>query len=433
MASLSQDPASSETAGFGFVIDLAAPSQDVLLSSLLALSHLPTEVLFLTPGDRELPVSAHPAWTRVPLPDPARGPFPDAAIGDFLLSAASPWIVFPESPAPLPPDSLGRLARLLQDARPTDGYLRTDPESTGGVLPSLTILRRGAALELCLFDEPALLRNASKARLRLRELGWRDAAYPSEAAGEPFLPLRFAWQDYRLTVITVLIGRRTCFPDWLNWIRTEKFPTETRLHLVDNSADRDFGALLRNAAATLLAEGRFSGLTLLRGPGPYLEGPRLNIRRCLNFAHALNLTLPSVMGDLALTVDCDTIPEAGAVAHLLDAYTNRRHAGCRPGVVSGLCESATCRGHLTAARSRTAWRDMPRVDEIPHGELVEAGFAGNGCCLMPVPAMREALPMRAELLPGGGIAGPDHVLCRALRERGYSVWLHGSVRCRHLF
>ncbi|HUF63380.1 MAG TPA: hypothetical protein VMN36_14990 [Verrucomicrobiales bacterium] len=423
-------PEANDHAGIALLIDATRGDCSKLLSSLPSLLRPPPEALLFVAQENSVVPAADAPWIRTIV---GPGSPSQDVVQRFLTEITAEWIAVPDPERPLPPDAFDRAARMLQEAQPGHGILRTCPEHAGSPLPGLTIFRRDAAVELGLCRNASLLGDPLDAGRRLTELGWRDLAAPAPDPAPAALPLRDSWSNYRFTLVTVLIGRRQCFDSWLDWLRNESFPDDTSLVFVDNSSNEEFGALLRDSAMELIREREFAGLRLVRGPGPVLDGPRLSLARYSNYAHALHLALAPSGGDLALTIDCDVVPAPGAVQLLLEAYTGLVRSGAQPGAVSGVYESANYRGHLTAARSRRAWRDIPEIDEIAPGELVEVGFAGNGCCLMAVPALHQALPLRPRLLPGGGVAGPDYVLCETLRRFGYTVWLHGSVRCRHFY
>ncbi len=421
-------PLTNEQSDIALLIDARRGDCSALLGSLCSLLRPPQEALLFVSKENGIPPADKVPWIRTIL---LPGSSPDDVIQRFLSDGAAEWIAVSGPDRPFPPDVIDRVARLLQAAQPAHGFLQIRPNLPGSPLPGLTIFRRDAAVELGLCRNASLLRDPQDCCRRLAELGWRALDAPAGEPAPAALPLHDSWNDYRFTLVTVLIGRRHCFDPWLDWISREAFPSDTTLVFVDNSNSDEFGALLRDSAMELVRRRNFAGLRLLRGPGPVVDGPRLSLSRCRNCAHALHLALAPSGGDLVLNIDCDVVPGPGAVALLLEAYTGLVRSGAQPGVVSGICESANYPGRIAAARSHVAWRDIPKVDEIAAGEIVEVGFTGAGCSLIAAPALHQALPLRPRRLSGGGIAGPDYVLCETLRRFGYSVWLHGSVRCRH--
>lgn len=268
-----------------------------------------------------------------------------------------------------------------------------------------------------------------------RELGGEsrpEASSPPGHRPSEFLANLTSDEKPTLAIVTVHIGREDAFPRWRDWILHAEFPPSTSLYVVDNSANAAFGKRLRDALDAFERCGRFRTVCHLKAGGPVSGGSRLSFKRCQNCADALNMVLPHTSEDLVLTVDDDTIPPLDAATVLIREILAARTDGEAAGIVSGSCESANFRGHLAAARAKHAWTNVPRVGEVAANELIEVGFVGNACCLMSKDAVKTVLPMRAEQLQNGAILGPDGVMCRTLRNAGYSVWLHGGVVCEHL-
>jgi hypothetical protein len=235
-----------------------------------------------------------------------------------------------------------------------------------------------------------------------------------------------------VAIVTIHIGRKSCFEPWKDWLMTVSLPLPASVYLVDNSADGEFGDLLSRTVGELHGTARFRSVSLLRGGGPALSGDRSDRARFESTAQALTLAIAATQEEFVLIVDDDTIPDSECLEKLLAEFNWRRAIDETTAAISGCYESARAPGILVAARSMEKWADRPRVGELRSDDVIEVGFAGHGCLLIAGDLVRDMLPIgpeRSDRNPGG----PDDFICRRLRAANRSLWLHGGVQCRHLF
>jgi hypothetical protein len=231
------------------------------------------------------------------------------------------------------------------------------------------------------------------------------------------------WRARSLCVLTLLSGRRSTFPLWLEFLRTVELPPDAKLYVVDDSNDGEFTATVREVCAELGAPGRFARVSLAVRHDRYAgsaDEPYFVRDRHLHIARLYAEHLTAVREDCVLTLEDDVVPTPDAIRRLT--------AQLGPDGPIGAVAAAYDMGSdaLCAGRAEGGWGSPLFWSELPDGP-VEVGCVGGGCTLWAGWALAATpVPFRWHQALGW-----DGSLCTAMREHGHTVLLHGGVRCVH--
>ncbi|MFB7665285.1 hypothetical protein ACFC1R_15205 [Kitasatospora sp. NPDC056138] len=299
-----------------------------------------------------------------------------------------------------------------------------------GIEPASVWRRAAAELvgwwpERC--DGPASLDHALC--LDLTAAGWRAVSF---AAPQPPRPeadaTADAWQKRSLAVVSLHAGRESTFSKWEEVLLKAELPARTSLYVVDNSRDPEFTERLRAASVGIQAARGLEHLDFTVDGTVYQPSPDewyLKRERNLHVARLYASVLPRIKEDLILTLEDDIDPPADAVRRLVEEYS--RPGGTPLAAVSAAWDRVegryVCGGK---AVPEGGWGAPIPWEELPH-EPLDVGCVGGACTVWANAVVSQA-PV---LFDWEETMGWDGLLCTGARERGFTVRIHGGVRCVH--
>ncbi len=235
------------------------------------------------------------------------------------------------------------------------------------------------------------------------------------------------WKMRSLGIVTLLAGREETFDNWRDFLLEADLPPRTSLYAVDNSGNPSFASRLFQTCRRIADERGFLHLDMARDDGRYnpAEGrPYLDRGRHLHVARLYASALPRVREDLILTLEDDMSPPLDAVRRLVDVI------GFRPwgnvGVAAAAYSLPLDQSKVCAGYGRDGWDPSVTWGDLDDS-AIDVGCVGGGCAVWANWAVRRfPIHLRWE-----DELGWDAVLSRELLRRGYSVRLHGGVRCAH--
>jgi hypothetical protein len=261
---------------------------------------------------------------------------------------------------------------------------------------------------------PIVIREHSRDRLTTRRL--REGS-----------TLTHIWRARSLAIVSLMAGRAALLDRWTRFLLEAELPPRTALYVLDNGGDARFSARLREAALTVAAQRGLTHVDIAAAGAPYVgqTGERyLTKARHLHIASLYAATLPRVREDLVFTLEDDVEPDAGAIRLLGEDIGHPARANI--GASAGAYSSPSSPSHVCAASGFDGWTGAIPWAQLPFSP-VDVGFVGGGATMWANWALHECTPH----LEWRRTLGWDGVLCNALRARGYTVRLHGGVRCAH--
>jgi Glycosyl transferase family 2 len=385
---------------------------------------------------------------------------PAAARNDGMAATRSPWVVFWDADDVMPAGFLAAVRREALRAAPGTGILYSDIEYVddrtghrsrwrvpdwdywalrrGNYIDTASAWRR-EAVELA-GGWPAGLGSYEDYALALEvtRQGWQAQRRPgppivkrlhatSRSAAREHDDRRQAdlWQARSLAIVSLLAGRASTYSRWEKFLSEAELPRHTSLYLVDNGGDPEFTRRVHQTCQDVAASRQLDRVSLSVRPGRYVgqDGDSYFVRgRHLHVARLYASVLPTVGEDLMLTLEDDIEPPPDAIRRLAEQF------GCDSwenyAAIAAAYDMGT--GALCAGRADGGWGSPIYWPEVPDGPF-DVGCAGGGCTLWANWALREQ-PIRFRWDEG---LGWDGSLCLALRQRGYTVRVHGGVRCTH--
>ena len=233
------------------------------------------------------------------------------------------------------------------------------------------------------------------------------------------------WKARSLAVVTILSGHDERLARWTNFLLNAELPAKTALYVVDNGGSPDFTEMVYKAGQHI-AEAR--ALTHLDVVGQHPFRGRTVSTASFTKGHQFHSApfyatlLPRVAEDLVLTLEDNLTPPYDAPARLGEQIS----LGVleRVGVVAAAYPMAQDLTHVSAGRESGAGKAGLRWHDLP-AETLDVDWAGGACTVWANWALRGN-PIR--VLPGADDTW-DTALCSAVRDRGYSIKVHGAVRC----
>ncbi len=225
-----------------------------------------------------------------------------------------------------------------------------------------------------------------------------------------------------LAVVTLFAGRRTSLPGWIEFLLGAELAPQTTLYLVDNSGQEEFHTILKGAAARLGEARPELKLRILQWGKPHPCRPGESYVEPGKHHHVAGLyrqLWPMLEEDLWLTLEDDVVPP-------LSAYTTLAAELRGPvGVVCAAYGDPYRPGPWVCAADQ---RFRKLTWNQAGSEIRPVAYVGGGCSLWSASAVRNLVPSCTQ---EGSLMGWDWNLCRDLRGIGWSVLLHGGVRCQH--
>lgn len=357
-----------------------------------------------------------------------------AALDEGWSATRAPWVTFVD--AAVPPGFVSSTVDAVRGARADTAVLCPHREAgewdywalrvATSIGPALT-WRRDAA-ELVGWWPRRCDRSLDQALvLDLTAAGWKALRYvapllpsPPEPAGDD------RWNIRSLGIVSLHAGRESTFSKWVNFLLTADLPARTSLYAVDNGRRPEFTARLR-AACVRIAEARgFEHVDVAVNALTYPSAPDewyLKRERNLHVARLYTSIMPRVREDLVLTLEDDIDPPPDAVRRLAGEFA--RPAATPLAGISAAWDRVEGR-NVCAGRADGGWGSPITWEELPY-EPLDVGCIGGACSVWSN-AVVSRMPV---MFRWDEQMGWDGLLCAEARRRGFTVRIHGGVRCVH--
>lgn len=236
------------------------------------------------------------------------------------------------------------------------------------------------------------------------------------------------WNARSMAIVCIFSGREEMLNEWMEWLVKVQKPRNCHLYFVKNTKDSVFNKRFNEKVCQLHESNVFNCITVVQGAGGVDCGSgKVSLDKFRNISYNFNMILGKIKEDIIFMTDDDVIPT-------LDTLSRLNHGLCHRtltvGAISGVYESHAHAGNVVAALSKEGWTDIPLLNEI-QDNLVEIGFAGNGCLMVLNSILQKALPIRP-LKKNGIHYGPDAHICESIRNQGFCILLDGGLKCKHL-
>jgi hypothetical protein len=387
---------------------------------------------------------------------------PSGARNRGLAATSAPWLIFWDADNLMPAGHLAAVRRMIGAAPPDLAIVYPDLHLHDDQLTPQTLwtmpawdywgLRaenyvdtsaawRREAVELVggwstrvrTFEDYALA-------LDITSLGWKAA----KLGGPPVIMrihpqgrmqrrwgdggvLTDVWRARTLAIVSLLAGRDETFTSWRDFLLNAELPPKTALYVVDNSGQPEFSRMAFDACQRIA---RFRGLSHLDfavSGRPYQAAaaePYFVEERHLHIARLYASVLPRVTEDLVLTLEDDVEPPLDAIRKLGEQIGFPAFG--KVGVVAAAYSIPQNANYVCAGMGTQEWGPGIGWAGLPH-HPIEVGCVGGGCTVWANWALGGS-PVNFWWSRG---LGWDATLCVQMRQKGYSVRLHGGVRCRH--
>ncbi|HEX3068063.1 MAG TPA: glycosyltransferase family 2 protein [Thermoanaerobaculia bacterium] len=237
------------------------------------------------------------------------------------------------------------------------------------------------------------------------------------------------WSSCSLAVVTLFGGRLGALDRWSKFLLTADLPHNTSLYVVDDTGRQHFRPRLFSHLAELLRRRSFAHVDIvpftIPGRLPATDVP-FEEERHLRIATLYARVLPRVTEDLVLTFEDDIVSTPTAAKALAEELFRSPNGSC-----GAVAAAYTLRGHpqlvCAGLGNGSSWGNAPAWRSVPH-EAIEIPYVGGAFTLWASYAVRRAPVM----FDADRELGWDAMLCEFIRQRGFSVRLHGGVRLRHL-
>jgi len=263
--------------------------------------------------------------------------------------------------------------------------------------------------------------------LDLTAAGWKAVRYVSPVVAQPPGPVADdAWNLRSAGIVSLHAGRESTFSKWENFLLNAELPARTSLYVVDNSRRPEFTERLRAACSRIAQACDLEHVDLTVNDLTYPSAPDewyLKRERNLHVARLYSSILPRVREDLVVTLEDDIDPPADAIRRLVERFS---------------CPAATPLAGISAAWDRVegrnvcggradgGWGSAIPWDEVPY-EPLDVGCIG-GACTVWSNAVVSRMPVTFRW---DEQMGWDGLMCTEARARGFTVQIHGDVRCVH--
>lgn len=237
------------------------------------------------------------------------------------------------------------------------------------------------------------------------------------------------WLDslYKISSLTVvmLVAGRDITEEIIAWVVKEKWPKEINFVFVDDSGKRNFNKRLREWVEPLYDFA--SSVSIVKANDNQRINDELGKWEQVHYhvSELYNQVLPGIQSEFVMTLEDDVLPPKGGAFQLFLDIASHNQVKV---AVSGVYESRDHRDHAAVSMQKDAWRDMPKLEDIPK-ELHEVGMIPGGFSLYQNWALQLALPLTVTHTPDK--IGWDGTLSKRFSSMGYPVYLDGRVICKH--
>jgi predicted O-methyltransferase YrrM/glycosyltransferase involved in cell wall biosynthesis len=235
------------------------------------------------------------------------------------------------------------------------------------------------------------------------------------------------WKARSLAIVSLLAGRDEVFHRWAKFLLNAELPPRTSLYVVDNSGCRRFSEQAFDTCQRIARIRKLSHLHFASSGERYQPStgePYLARDRHLHVAQLYASILPRVTDELILTLEDDVEPPTDAVRRLGEEFGWASRG--QIAVVGAAYAMPQDTNHVCVGLGNEEWGAA-----IPWRNLkttpIDVGFVGGGCTMWANWALHDN-PIN---FWWDKRLGWDAALCLQLRRRGFSIKLHGGVRCQH--
>ena len=232
------------------------------------------------------------------------------------------------------------------------------------------------------------------------------------------------WEQRSYGIVTLLAGRDECLQGWLDWLEYADLPPKTALYVVDSSGRSDFGSYVRDCIGNPARSDRFTHIDYTAVPKPTLDinesYARARIVPCL-----YNQILPRVREDMLVTLEDDVVPPLSGLRDIVSIVGANSHIGAMAGAYLSRCGG----NRICAAIGRDYIDGRVYLRDIKPKPM-RVGCTGGGFTVYQNALIQRALPMRFDVIDGTP-TGWDTIICNAITDQGYSIFMHGGVWCEH--
>lgn len=231
------------------------------------------------------------------------------------------------------------------------------------------------------------------------------------------------WNSRTFEILMLLGGRIDMLPVQREWMESAELPPHLGVTIVDNSRDGAFRASVLDWTRWLADSGL--PVRYIRDDSEIrIEGKH---GRNWHVCDLYNRAMPGIQADHVVIWEHDVVPPPDALRQLVDAVV----PGTRVGIMAAAYPSRGGQGkYVCATQDLSRGFHHVRFAQLG-GEPVQVLATGGGFTLVDNAALRQCLPCRFEFRQDGTAIGWDGSLGLDMNRFGWSVWLHGGVRCEH--
>jgi predicted O-methyltransferase YrrM len=240
-------------------------------------------------------------------------------------------------------------------------------------------------------------------------------------------PLSDIWKARSLAIVSLLAGREETFHRWANFLLNADLPPKTSLYVVDNSGNSQFSEMAFDTCQRIATIRKLTYLHFAASGQPYQScagEPYFFKDRHLHVARLYASILPRITEELVMTLEDDIEPPLDAVRKLGEEFG--WHSRGQTAVVGSSYAMPQDTNCVCAGLGNEEWGSGIRWKALPK-RPIDVGCVGGGCTMWANWAL-HGHPVNFWWHKG---LGWDAALCIQFRRRGFTVKLHGDVRCEH--
>ncbi len=236
------------------------------------------------------------------------------------------------------------------------------------------------------------------------------------------------WTNKTFALVTLWSGYSQAVARIFEWMKTADLPPQTTLYWVDNS-----GGLLTDllSVTALQFKNRFCAVNLIDAGEPYRPMPGDTYfakARHDKVADLYTMIMEKISEEYIITLEDDTVPPPDGARSLWDLIQCRSNLAMAAGVYRTRTGPERICASFPNSRNPSMPGFQPFYDKLP-AEPFLVDRTGAGFALMRRSAVVASLPMRFEVQHRRGW---DVNLCFDMRDKGWTVAAHPTVRCEHL-
>lgn len=230
-----------------------------------------------------------------------------------------------------------------------------------------------------------------------------------------------------VTVLT-LLGHESRVEPWFLYLQRSDIPKTAKIVIANNCSSPESFRLLAHATSNLCRQ--FASVEMIDLGPPYVREPGepyIHPGKHIHVAELYNRIIPRIGTDLTLFLEHDVIPPADGFGKLMRLMDEQLGAAA-----AGVYEQPEAPHLACAARGTDEWTDIIELAKLPK-EPVRIGMTGGGFTLYQTSKLKESLPFKPTFTcdPDPYMLGWDGTLGRFFHRKGWHIWLHPGVVCKH--